>query len=252
MTATPRRLPIDLVVRRSFLFAWESRSVLMTPLIIYAVVTMLADIAVSGVLGTADQFVKGLLVVTEQLFAMGFAVGIHRFVLGGEARPGFGFFHWDRYFLRYLLLSLALLLLVAVAVVMVLGAVGFDPGTQAVAGSGGAAALLGSVALFVVSLIITRMSLMLPAAAMGEDVPARTIWQATEGNAFRLLATALITLMPFLELEMLLLSSSGGGQPPLIVTVLLSLVTSAQLVVLTIMLALSYDLLVRGGGPPAP
>src|SRR5579859_473249 len=132
MNAKPRRLPIDIVVRRSFLDAWESRAVLTTPLIIYAVVTMLADIAVGGVLGTVDRPVKGLLVVTEQIFAMGFAVGIHRFVLNGEARPGFAFFRWDRHFVRYLLLSLALLLLVAVAVVMVLGAIGFDAGTSAV------------------------------------------------------------------------------------------------------------------------
>jgi hypothetical protein len=250
MNAMPRRLPIDLVIRRSFLYAWESRAVLMTPLLIYAVVTLLADIAINGLLGQVDRLVQVLLAVAEQVFSVGFAVGIHRFVLAGEARPGFRFFRWDRHFIRYMLLSLLLLLLVAVAAAMVLAGFGYDPDTQALRVNG-AAALIGSAALFIVSLIVSRLLLLLPAAALGDEVPPRTVWQATDGNGFRLLATMLLTVVPFLIVEMILLAFRGDDQPSLVITILLSLVASAQLVVLTIMLALSYDVLVRGGGPPA-
>lgn len=249
MNVKPRRLPIEVVIRRSFLYAWESRAVLMTPLIIYAGVTLLADIAINGLLGPADRLLKILLTGAEQIFAVGFAVGIQRFVLAGEARPGFAFFRWDRHFVRYLLLTLLLLLLVAVAVVMVLGGVGFDPATQTPRVDP-AGALIGSVALFVVSVVISRLSLLLPAAAVGDEVPAKTIWQASIGNGFRLLATTLLTALPFLLIEMMLLAVKGEGRLSLIVTILASLVSSAQLIVLTVMLALSYDVLVRGGGPP--
>jgi hypothetical protein len=249
MNAVPKRLPIELVIRRSFLFAWESRAVLMTPLVIYAVVTMLADIAINGVLGPADRAAKILLTAAEQVFTVAFAVGIHRFVLAGEVRPGFAFFHWDRHFIRYLLLTLLLLLLMAVAVLMVLGGVGFNAVAQPDQISGGVA-LIGLVALSVASIVLSRLSLLLPAAALGEEVPARIVWQASAGNGFRLMATTLLTAMPFLIVELMLAGLGGGDHLSLIVTIAASLVASAQLIVLTIMLALCYDLLVRGGGPP--
>jgi hypothetical protein len=63
--------------------------------------------------------------------------------------------------------------------------------------------------------------------------------------------TTLLTALPFLIVEMMLAGLGGGGQLSLIVTILVSLVASAQLIVLTVMLALCYDVLVRGGGPPA-
>jgi hypothetical protein len=250
MNAMPRRLPIELVIRRSFLYAWESRAVLTTPLIIYAFVTLLVDIAINGLLGAGDRPAKILLTAAEQVFTVGFAVGIHRFVLAGEVRPGFAFFRWDRHFVRYLLLTFLLLLLMAVAVLMVLGAVGFDAAPQPDQINGGLA-LIGLVALFVATIVVARLSLLLPAAALGDEVPAKFIWQATAGNGFRLLTTTLLTALPFLIVEMMLTALGGGGQLSLIVTILVSLVASAQLIVLTIMLALCYDVLVRGGGPPA-
>ena len=245
MNAVPKRLPIEIVLRRGYLYAWESRAVLITPLIIYAVVMMLVEIVIYG----QSAPVKFAAAVVEQIFGVGFAVGIHRFVLAGEARPGIGFFRWDRHFIRYLLLTLLLMLLAAVAAVMVAG-ISIDPATQTVRG-GSAVALIGSVVLFVVLLVITRLSLLLPAAALGEEVPARTIWQATQGNGFRLLVTMLLAALPFFIVEATLLGIGGDGPSGVFATILATLVTSAQLVVITITMALSYDVLVRGGGPPA-
>ena len=251
MNAAPRRLPIETVVKRSFLYAWESRAALMTPFLIYTVVTILADVAVNELAGTVDRSVQFLLAAAEQVFATGFAVGIHRYVLAAEIRPGFAFFRWDRHFVRYILLTLLLLLLVVVAAVVVLGAVGFDPATQAIK-LDATAALIGSAALFTVSVIISRLSLLLPSAAVGDDVPARTVWKATEHNGFRLLATTLLIALPFVTVEMMLVSLRGIGGLAFPVTILLGVITAAQLVVITVMLSLSYDVLVRGGGPQSP
>jgi hypothetical protein len=244
MNAAPRRLPIDTVVKRSFLYAWESRAVLMTPLLIYAAVMILADIVLSGLGEAANGPVQFLFAAAEQVFATGFAVGVHRYVLAGEVRPGFGFFRWDRHFVRYILLTLFLLLLVVVAAVVVLGAVGFDP-----AKLDAATALIGSAVLFAVTVTVSRLSLLLPSAALGDDVPARTVWKSTERNGFRLLAATLLIAMPFVIVELMLTSLRGVGGLAFPVTILLGLITSVQLVVITVMLSLAYDVLVRGGGP---
>jgi hypothetical protein len=249
MNAAPRRLPIETVVKRSFLYAWESRATLMTPFLIYVAVTILVDIVLNGLVGSAGRPVQFLLAAAEQVFSIGFAVGIHRYVLAGEIRSGFQFFRWDRHFVRYILLSLLLLLLVVVAAAMVLGGVGFDPATQTIKVDQ-ATALVGSATLFVVSIVVSRLSLLLPAAALGDEVRARAIWQASEGNGFRLMATSLLVLLPFMIVEMILIGLESGGVPTIVVAILLALVTSALWIVLNIALSLSYDVLVRGGGPP--
>jgi hypothetical protein len=249
MNAVPRRLPIETVVKRSFFFAWESRAVLTVPFLIYAAVAILGSIIIDGL----DPSLGFLAVaVAEQLVIAAFAVGIHRYVLANEARPGLGFFRWDSHFLRYILLTLLLLLLVAVAAGMVLVALGVDPTAHPPElKPDPTMALIGSAALFTVSVIVSRLSLLLPAAALGDAVPARTIWQSTERNGFRLLATALLVALPFVIVDTALAGLRDVAGLALPVTILRGLVTSAQLIVITIMLSLSYDVLVRGGGPPA-
>lgn len=250
--ASPRRLPIEVVVRRSFLYAWESRAVFAVPYAIYAAVTMLADVILLQTLGSEDHVAVFLLNAAEQIFAMAFAVGIHRFVLVGEAPAGFQFFRWDRHFVQYVLVALLLLIMGISAAIMVMGVIG-DP-TAPPSGAGGASALFGLVALMVIALVLSRLALTLPWAALGDQIRPRQIWQATERNGFRILAATLITLLPFIVVEGMLVSlvpASGGGAAALIVIALLSLITPIQLIVLTIMMSLTYDVLVRGGGPRA-
>src|ERR1700748_2949595 len=108
MNAVPKRLPIDMVVRRSFLFAWESRAVLMAPLLVYAAITAIADLAAMQVFGGDNRAAVFLITILEQIFGMAFAVGIHRFVLLAEAPAGFRFFRWDRNFVQYVVVALLL------------------------------------------------------------------------------------------------------------------------------------------------
>jgi hypothetical protein len=249
--ASPRRLPIDVIVRRSFLYAWESRAILAAPFAIYAAVATLAEITQNGTLGARNNVLIFLLIAIEQVFAAAFAVGIHRFVLAGEIRPGFQFLRWDRHVVRYVLLTLLLAVLLLVAAAMVLGAVGFDPAAKTV-GLDAVSVMLGTAALFAVTVIVSRLGLLLPSAALGDHVPPRAVWQATERNGLRLLGLTLVTALPFLATETVLITLPGSaGGLALPIAILLGLVASAQQIVVTIMLSLAYDLLVRGGGPPA-
>lgn len=248
----PRRLPIEAVVKRSFLFAWESRAVLAQPYVIYAVLTIIADLLLSQVLSPDNHVVLYGITAAEQIFAMAFAVGIHRYVLLAELRPGFQFFRWDRHFVQYVLIALLLLILAMTAALMIFGVVGSDP-AHATNGMGGATALFGLAVMLVVGLVLSRLALALPLAAIGDQVRTRAVWQATDGNGFRLLATMLLTFLPFLVVEAALihlLPDPGGGLLEAVITVLLGLISPIQLIVVTIMLSLSYDVLIRGGGPP--
>jgi len=252
MNALPRRLPIETVVKRSYLYAWESRAVLLTPLLIYAAITAFADLALTRTVGTGDHLAVFLLTAVEQIFAMALQVGLHRYVLLGETPGGFQFFRWDRHFIQYALVTLLLFTIGLSAGLMILGMAG-DPTAQPPT-LGGAAILFSIAVMLFVALVLSRLALSLPAAALGDQVRGRRIWQATEGNGFRLLGATLLTILPFLVIEAALVSqmtSGGNNIGDFVITVLLRMVASVQLIVMTIMLSLSYDVLVRGGGPPA-
>lgn len=248
MNAAPRRLPIDMVVRRSFLFAWESRAVLMTPLLIYAGITAIADLAAMQVFGADNRATVFLITILEQIFGMAFAVGIHRFVLLAEAPAGFRFFRWDRNFIQYVVVALLLLIIGASALLMAVGALGGDPTAQpAVSGVG---ALFSLFVMVFAALILSRFSLALPATALGDPVRPRQIWQMTVGNGWRLVATAMLVVLPFFVLDALYIQILGAdGMAKLVLIAMLRLTATVQLVVTTIMLSLSYDVLIRGGGP---
>ena len=71
MNAVQRRLPIETVVKRSFLFAWESRAALMAPFLIYAAITILADIVVNGLVGPVGRPVQFLLAGAQPADSLG-------------------------------------------------------------------------------------------------------------------------------------------------------------------------------------
>jgi hypothetical protein len=252
MNAVPGRLPIGIVIRRSFLFAWESRAVLMMPLLIYIGLTMLADLAVGLAVGANDQGNLFFVSVAEQVLGAAFAVGIHRFVLLAEAPGGFRFFRWDRNFVQYVVIALLLLVMSLSVLVMGAGFTGGDPAAQSSA-TGGVAALVSLVFLFFVAPAFARLVLALPSAALGDHVGVRRIWQATEGNGFRLMAAALLVLLPFLAIDTVLLAEAmtAGDGGKFLILALGKGVAAVQMTVWSIMLSLCYDLLVRGGGPAA-
>ncbi len=246
-----RKLPVEVVVKRAFLFSWESRHVLLMPFLIYAVLTILAELFVSQIAGVDDHGPIYLLTAVEQVFAMAFAVGVHRFVLLGEAPAGLGFFRWDRHFVRYVLVTV-LLFIMGVLAAIPAASVASGVGPGGVQGMGGATALFGLATLLLAMAILIRFVLLLPSAAIGDETRAKTLWEMTHGNGFRLMAATLMTVLPFLIIEAALLRlmpDTGGGLIEVVITIAVGLVSPAQLIALTVLLALCYDLLVRGNGP---
>lgn len=250
MNVQLRRLPVELVVRRSFLFAWESRAVLLVPLIIYIAVTTLADLAVRQVLGNDNPTAAFVFVVATQVFGAAFAVGIHRFVLLAEAPGGFRFFRWDANFVQYVIVALLLLVMSAAILVMAAGITGGDPAAQPTAANG-VAALFSLFVLIFAAPAFSRLFLALPSAALGDRVGARRIWKATEGNGVRLLLASLVVVLPFVFVEAMLFVQAvkAGGGAKILAVELIRAIAAVQMVVWSIMLSLSYDVLVRGGGP---
>jgi hypothetical protein len=251
--AKTQRLPIVLVVKRGFLFAWESRSVLALPYLIYTSVALAAEIALLTIAAPADKALTYAVMGAEQVFAMAFAVGLHRYVLRAEAPPGAAFFRWDRNFVHYVLTALLLFIIAAMVVAI----------AQLVANS--PAQVLNLVVLFAVPAVavsICRLSMLLPAAALGDPVGASVIWRQTHGNGIRLLAANLLGVAPFFLVEGLLFlgdAAPAGATAPetatmldIAVTAAIGIVSPAQLIVVTIILSLQYDLLIRGGGPGRP
>lgn len=245
------KLPVEIVVKRAFQFSWESRHILLPPFLIYSALTILAELLVSQIASADDREPIYVLTAIEQIFAMAFAVGVHRYVLLGEAPPGFGFFRWDRHFVRYVLVTVILFILGVLAAVPAASvASGVGPG--GVQGMGGATVFFGMATLFLAAAILIRLALLLPSAAIGDETRAKTIWEMTQGNSFRLIAATLMTVLPFLIVEaglLRLMPENGGGAIEVIVTIAIGLVSPAQLIALTVLLALCYDLLVRGNGP---
>jgi hypothetical protein len=251
-------LPVTLVVRRSFAFAWESRAVLAGPLAIFAILSTFADLVLIALDNAPGGLAVFLLNGAEEVFAMAFAVGIHRYVLLGEAPKGPRFFRWDRHFIQYLLMTLLLLLLGVFAALPALGVVG---GAAGPAGSGlaGASALFGLVFVVMAALVLARIALALPSAALGDGVTLRAIWQATHRNGGRLVATMFMTVLPFVLIQGVLIrllpeatepAATGPGAVEIVITIAWGLISPLQLIVVTVMLSLCYDALVRGGGPP--
>jgi hypothetical protein len=250
-SAVQRRLPIAVVVRRSFAFAWESRAVLGPPFAIFAIVTILADLALGVVDAKPSQRTVFLLNGAEELFGMMLAVGVHRYVLLAEASRGWRFFHLDRYFLLYLRATLVLALLAVVAMLPIVGVAN----AGGAPGSAGALSLIGLATIAAGAVILARLSMILPAAAIGDHRPIRALWLATHGNGLRLIAVSLLTAFPFVIADAVVFTLAGRwGQDMGTIrfaglTIASELMSAAQLIVVTMMLSLSYDALIRGGGP---
>jgi len=243
-----RKLPVETVLKRAFLYAWESRNLLLRPYLIFAALLIATDLIAEVFAGPKNLIAAEILLVAQGLITTAFAVGIHRFVLLNETPKGVGFFHLDRYFVRYILISiiLGLLLLVAAAPSVALQQ---TVGGGAPGGTAGIAALFALVFFVTSVLAVVRLSLLLPSAAVGDETPAKTIWQTTYGNGFRLMATGLLTAFPFFVAAVILSSAPDGELLRIAAIVVSGLIAPAEVIVLNTAQALCYDLLVRGNGP---
>lgn len=264
----PIRLPIWTVIRRSFAYSWESRAVLLQPFLIYAAATMAIDWVVQYAIGTQNAAVNLAVAMVELLLGMAFAVGIHRFVLLGEAANGLRFFRWDRNLAHYA--ATAFPLLVGMAALFLVG-VGFgaqvgNPAAAPPSGQGTLALVqLAMLAVFAAAaMALARLSLTMPAAAIDDKIGLGAAWRASRANGFRIVTAAFLIVTPFMLADALLSPSyfsavfqamengadtSAIPPPDIVIQAILGLLGPLELVILVVMLSLCYDLLVRGGGP---
>jgi hypothetical protein len=271
-----RRLPVLAVVQRSYGYVWEHRAIFALPILVLAAILVAVSFLTyqPDATGAHDELSLGfgMLVglVLKLVVTIAFAVGLHRTVLLDEAQSGLRFFRLDGNFLRYLGTSLLLFL---IWMVYAVGA-GFTIGlaavaVAAVAGKLPVVAILGGLAAGIVYILVTvrflSLQLALPAAALGQPERIATAWRAGAGNSFRLLATFILACMPFMILILIVgmpyfvdivtavANHTPQPRPGTVATIALALINAASIPVLLTGLSLSYDVLVRGGGPaPEP
>ena len=149
------------------------------------------------------------------------AVGWHRFVLLGEAPRGIlPAFHGGRV-LAYLGWSLLIGLMVALglfAIIAVLGVV------LAALGLGAAGVILGPVALFAAMVLFYRLSVKLPAVAVGRDLTFAQAWDATKGHSGTVVLLAFLTVAFSLVIQIPTMLDMGAGSGTTAVTMVYQLV----------------------------
>ena len=183
-----------------------------------------------------------------------------------ETRAGIGFLRLDSNLLRYMgaWIALALLaILFSVILLLVFVIIGLAAGlSKNHMPAAGLVPLLTLVFMSLLGVFFLRFMLALPAAAVGSKDGLGVSWSATRGNWLRLLAVGILTSLPFVFIDVLLAIptmsnaihaiQAGVQKPfeqPIAILVASAVIKAVQLAVLTVMLSLSYDVLVRGGGP---
>jgi hypothetical protein len=153
--------------------------------------------------------VGGAALVIEGLFLASIAVAWHRLILRQERVTGAAYLRLDRPVWLYLIYSLFLIVLAQLPLVVSLALVGFSDAVTQIVGdlvvalglslAGGLFLLLGSA--LAILLVLPRLSLVLPAVALEQELSLREAWRASRANTVRLaLATALCMLPTFLLL----------------------------------------------------
>jgi hypothetical protein len=159
------------------------------------------------------------------LFIVSTAVGWHRLLLLGE-EPGRIYLRLDGQVWRYvglIALMVGVIFIVSFVVTLPIGfGVAFFGVAGAVQGSttlSFALAAFGGIAIFVIAqLILSRLYVVLPARAVGQQVKFRQALRATKGNSWRLMLGTLLAAVPLYvinaAIDLLLdfqVRTQGGG-----------------------------------------
>ena len=283
-----RPLPVWAVVERSYRYVWEHRSLFALPVLaLFAAILGISFVAQTAMDGgttprsATDSFGFGgaFLALGADLalvvLSIAFVVGVHRTVLLDEVRGGTAFFRWDENLRRYLW---TLVLLIVAPVPAIFGAgigvavVAAILGVLLIKSDAGMGAYgiyfiaMMAISVFATIFISLRLSLALPAAALGDAKRLTLSWQATKGNTARLFAVSFLTWMPFFILSMVVAVPEMGDmvsailagrdptppQPGIVALAFSAALQAISIPILTTMLSLCYDVLVRGGGPVSP
>lgn len=143
--------------------------------------------------------IAGLPSVIELPALASIAVAWHRLVLREEATSGAFYLRLDGMVCRYALILLVLFVLVGAPVAFALPGVLSAPHNPEMAA--GVIFVLGAVAtLAIAGFVLPRLSLVLPAVALGEGLSAAAAWGVSRGNTWRLLWATLLCSLPLYAL----------------------------------------------------
>ena len=267
---------IGKTVKESYGFVWRNRRRLALPMAF--VFLFHALMGAGAILFNAldwhggQSLVNLVWVVAMTALLSSFVVGLHRTVMLDETRTGLSFLHWDSYLWSYFKawlkftssLILAGVLLVFVVVFIGLLAIGKAEALQHFKEHPYSLAVAALALALLLFILLTRLSLAFPAAALGLDKVFRRSWALTRNSWPRLLATLalallpvmLINLIPYLPMLSTIRQMRGHGLPlhPSMGFVILFLINAAAktvaTAVLTVALSLCYTALAPRQNPP--
>lgn len=210
--ATPT-LPVLESVASAYRVVWDLIAYLPTAAALPFLLSLLLSLpAVMAPENQAMGMVLGLLEVAPYTL---FAVSWHRLVmLGPEAAPPSLVLAWAQRHWRFLGYTLLFALAGAVAAAVVLGT------AAALIARPEAGQLILVLLVIIFAYLLTRVCLVLPAAALDEDYHLRHAWMHTRDQGLRLLTILVLAMVPVVLVMMLiagLLSASApvaaGGTP---------------------------------------
>jgi len=255
------RLPVWATARATYRYVRSHMRLLAIPSLLLFLAEASTDYLALMAKGHLWQEMRPVWPVLGSVIEFSFVVGLHRAVMLGEEFGGTAFFRWDRHLGRYGMAAIKLSFgLLALAIVLLwltrdyLAKLHSLPVWQHAA----------VVALILpLAYLMVRVSLAFPAAALGEDGIFRLSWRATRRNSVRLLVTYLLVgitaliagvavLIPFLVAGAL-----AGLDRDIVKTGLAvlsdSVIETAATVLLTVMISMSYQILVpRQPAEPVP
>lgn len=237
------RLDVASTITEAYSGAWRNLGD-MVRLIWFPVALYLVFSIARVFVDVETQFFLALVLEIASLFLWPvIAVTWHRFILLGDEPSGPIHFHFGRREAIFLLVSIFLILLFIPGAALSLAAAELQETP-----SGALLALFGLFLVAIAVYFFVRLTLLLPAVAIGDPVDPRLVLERTRGNFWRLLTVMFAVAVPILLLSTLAGSlMAGGGAMQLVAVALVAFVYVFFAVVNVAVLSIAYRELV---GPP--
>ena len=266
----PPKLPVIEIVKEAFQGAYfhfnDMVRIVWLPTLLYVVLNVYITQQTAGALEPSLLLVVAFIASTF-LWAM-MAVAWHRRILTGETQTDFVYFKFGRNEARFVLITIMLGLLFLPGILFLVMSTGLSGEDIQSMMAGGeptlqpenvsiAYLMLGYAMLFVAFHFSVRLSLLLPAVAIGESVNAGQIINMTKGNFWRLLGAMLlcglvvlfaVNIVSAVVASVLLAIGLGTAEVILIINIIISLLAIFALVVNVAVLSIAYRRLSQDSG----
>ena len=232
-------LPVWRITARSYAFLWQEWRILALPIL--SLILLMAVIPDPHL----DNLPMLLIALSPSaLFMPAFEVGLFRRLLLGEPRRHFTLFCLTRALITYSIAGIKLVLCLALAWVpaMILGIQSlFETMEDNPSGSLQTEFYAGILVSALATLLLVRLELILPAAAIGGPLTFRQSWTGTKNNGMRVAAITALTMGPFFLIPAI---------PPFDLVPLLAVILQAVAVPIRVVaVSLTYQALARSAKP---